>query len=141
MKFMKVDLRNAFSFDISLLNFFQTPNSRFIARFHTDFENPCPKHAMVCQRTTQGNTKDCGGSPFRFADGENGANLGVTVEVTDGDDGCDDLKRTTTIHVNCGTDTEPVITEDENCHYTIRYSNMLACPKPGVPVWTKPMSG
>ena len=99
------------------------------ARFHTDFEKPCPKHAVVCQRTNQGDTKDCGGPPFRFTDGEKGPKLGVTVEVVDGDAGCEKEKRSTTIHVNCGPDTEPVISEDENCHYTIRYSNLLACPR------------
>ena len=50
--------------------------------------------------------------------------------MSGGDEGCDGLKRKTTINVNCGSDTEPVISEVGPCHYNIRYSNRLACPSP-----------
>mmetsp|Transcript_5411 Transcript_5411/g.8162 ORF Transcript_5411/g.8162 Transcript_5411/m.8162 type:complete len:167 (-) Transcript_5411:116-616(-) len=99
------------------------------ARFHTDFENPCPDHAFVCQQTSSLATKDCGGSPREIFDGEAGPNQGVTIVVSGGDEGCNDLQRKTTINVNCGSDTDPVITEIGPCHYNIRYDNRLACPR------------
>eukprot|EP00008_Paramoeba_atlantica_P004081 CAMPEP_0201475106 /NCGR_PEP_ID=MMETSP0151_2-20130828/575_1 /ASSEMBLY_ACC=CAM_ASM_000257 /TAXON_ID=200890 /ORGANISM="Paramoeba atlantica, Strain 621/1 / CCAP 1560/9" /LENGTH=170 /DNA_ID=CAMNT_0047855121 /DNA_START=82 /DNA_END=594 /DNA_ORIENTATION=+ len=99
------------------------------ARYHTDFKESCPKHAYVCQQTTGGGTKDCGGANREIRDGENGPASGVTIFLSGGDSGCDGEPRKTTINVNCGTDSQPVISEIGPCHYNIRYSNRLACPR------------
>ena len=64
-------------------------------------------------------------------DGENGPDKGVTIVVSEGDEGCNGLRRKTTINVNCGSDSDPVISEVGPCHYNIRYSNRLACPHEG----------
>mmetsp|Transcript_19685 Transcript_19685/g.55347 ORF Transcript_19685/g.55347 Transcript_19685/m.55347 type:complete len:173 (-) Transcript_19685:40-558(-) len=99
------------------------------ARFHTDFEKPCPRHAWVCQRTTNGNTKDCGGEEVTYSDGELGPSKGITIHMAEGDLGCNDIRRQTTIHLECGDDSEPRILEVGECHYMIEYSSRMACPK------------
>eukprot|EP00211_Chloroparvula_japonica_P015362 CAMPEP_0119122132 /NCGR_PEP_ID=MMETSP1310-20130426/2477_1 /TAXON_ID=464262 /ORGANISM="Genus nov. species nov., Strain RCC2339" /LENGTH=205 /DNA_ID=CAMNT_0007111743 /DNA_START=397 /DNA_END=1014 /DNA_ORIENTATION=- len=96
---------------------------------HPDFDTPCPDNALICQRTTQGGTDNCGGYPVIPGDSDMGTNMGVSLRFTQGTKGCDGVLRQTIIHVNCGEDeVEPTFFEDPPCTYHITYETPGACP-------------